>query len=323
MRLLTPLLSSLLLLAFSTIALADVDVDIDVKKEPKPVVKSVTKVRTTEPVVAFTTDGVKTVTVKPLDAPDNPYVKVYTDWDRWVIDNARPDISITDLRYVNGRWVYTDPTKGDIDVVVSHVNPQGYLVPVADKSVLTVGPHLPVLPRATADGGYYVIAAGTATPAVRKVYVRERARVLASVAPPVPDWIIKQPGQRVIFTPDKDFIVERSNIWVRYDPAGKVLAQTRPGESWRTLFWPKYGEIVTTAADKNWTVLDDSGYVIVRDGNGKITTVYDYDGTPLKVEDVKVERQPFYYTPLDWDTVVDLRHAQVGVDGDVKVKVIQ
>jgi hypothetical protein len=294
-------------------------------KEPKEktVVKGVTRVRANGEVVAFSTDADKTVVVKPLDAAGNPYVKVYTDWDKWVLANARPDVRFSDLHWVDGRWVYTDPDKGDLDVVVAQVNPQGYLLPVSDKTVLSVGPQVPLLKRAAANGNYYVIAAGTAAPEVRKVYVRERTKVIASVAPPVPDWIIKQPGERVIFTPDKDFVVQRGNMWVRYDAAGQVIAQTRPGESWRVLFWPKYADVVTSAPAKNWTVLDDSGYVVVRDGAGKIVSVYDYDGTPLKVEDVKVERQPFYYTPLDWDTIVDLHNAQVGVAGDVKVKVVQ
>ena len=147
--------------------------------------------------------------------------------------------------------------------------------PVGDNS-LWPSAALPVLPRLKRR--QLLVIAPARYPAVRKVYVRERARVLASVAPPVPDWIIKQPGQRVIFTPDKDFIVERNNIWVRYDPAGQVIAQTRAGESWRSLFWPKYGEIVTTAADKQWSVIDDSGYIAVRDAP-QDHTVYDYDGT--------------------------------------------
>jgi hypothetical protein len=326
MRLLATLLSiALLLLGLSSAALAETNVKVKVKEaKPKTVVKSVTRVRAPGDIVAFSTDADKTVKVLPLDAPDNPYVKVYTDWDRWVLENARPDIRFSDLHWVDGRWVYTDPDKGDLDVVVAQVNPKGYLLPVGDKTVLNVGPQVPLLRRAANNGNYYVIAAGTAAPEVRKVYVRERTKVIASVAPPVPDWIIKQPGQHVIFTPDKDFIVERNNIWVRYDPAGKVIAQTKPGESWRVLFWPKYSEVVTTAPAKKWSVLDDSGYVVVRDAGGKIVSVYDYDGTPLKVEDVKVDRQPFYYTPLDWDTVLDLHNAQVGVeaDGDVKVKVV-
>ena len=48
---------------------------------------------------------------------------------------------------------------------------------------------------------------------------------------------------------------------MRYDPTGQVIAQTEPGQSWRVLLWPKYGDVVTTAATKKWTVLDDNGYV--------------------------------------------------------------
>jgi hypothetical protein len=325
MRFLAILLSSALLLGLSSAALADTKVKVNVKEpKPKTVVKSVTRVRTPGEVVAFSTDPAKTVVVKPLDAPGNPYVKIYTDWDKWVLANARPDIRFSDLHWVDGRWMYTDPVHGDVAVTVAQVTPSGYLLPAGDKAAVTVGPQVPLLRRATASGNYYVIATGVPEPAVQKVYYTEQAHVLATVAPPVPDWIIKQPGQRVIFTPDKDFIVERNNIWVRYDPTGKVIAQTRPGESWRVLFWPKYGDVVTAAPEKKWTVLDDSGYVVVRDGNGKIVNVYDYDGTPLKVEDVKVTREPFYYTPLDWDTIVNLHNAQVGVkaEGNVDVKVV-
>jgi hypothetical protein len=332
MRYITTIALSLVLCALSIpFAFADTDVKVKVKDKPgigqKAKVKGITQTRITEPVAAFSLEGDKTVTIQSLNAPGNPYVKVYSDFDRWVLENARPEVRFTDLKWVDGRWVYVE-NNVELPVVVARVNPQGYLLPVGDKTVVNVGPQVPVLPRGKAEGHYYVIAAGEPAPEVRKVYVRERARVLAPLAPKVPDWIIKEPGDRVIFTPDKDFIVLRDGVWYRYDVAGKVIAQTEPGQSWRVLLWPKYDEVVTGAVAKRWTVLDDSGYVVVRDGSGKVVTVYDYDGTPLKVEEVKVEREPFYYTPLDWDTLVDLRDVQMRIDvdagpADAEVKVIQ
>jgi len=304
-------------------ALADTNVRVKIKTPPQKVeVKGVTQTQ----IVAHPLDfsiGDKTVVVKPLTAAGNPYAKAYTDYDRWVYTNARPDLRFADLHWVDGRWVATDPASGaTVDVAVAQVTPEGYLVPVTEKVTENVGPNVvPVLPRAATSKNYYVIATGTPDAPVRKVYVQERARVLAPVAPRIPDWLIKQPAKQVLFTPH-DFVVQRADVWYRYDANGTLIAQTKPGESWRVLFWPKYTTVTTDALGKKLTVLDDEGYVVVRDAGGKIDTVYDYDGTPLKVEEVKVSREPYFYTPLDWDTIQQIHGAQtVTVDGTGTVKV--
>jgi hypothetical protein len=324
------LLAAVLLLGLlSTAAFADTKVKVKAKVKPpaeqKAEVKGITQTRIEGPAVAFGLDD-KTITVKPLDAPDNPYVKVYSDWDRWVVSHARPDIRFSDLHWVDGRWVITDASGRDLEVSVARVNPEGYLLPLSDKS--SVSTYVPVLPRAEAEGNYYyVIAAGAPEAKVRKVYVTERGKVLAPVVPKIPDWLIKQPAQRVVLAP-KEYIVQRPDkVWVRYDENGKVLTTTKPGESWRVMYWPKFSDAVREASGKKLAVIDDNGYVVTRDASGRIVSVFDYDGTPLKLEDVKVTRQPYLYTPLDWDVVQSLRDAQVNVDvdkdgdGDTDVKI--
>jgi hypothetical protein len=42
-------------------------------------------------VIATDFDG-KTIEVKPLDAPDNPYREQYAAWDAWIYQHFDPDL---------------------------------------------------------------------------------------------------------------------------------------------------------------------------------------------------------------------------------------
>jgi hypothetical protein len=306
-------LGALLVLALTSSALAETKVEVKGEAKSRIAAPDATVKVTAEGIAAWNRDG-KTIVLRDLDAPDNPYVKSYTEWDRWVIQNARPDIRFTDLRWVDGRWVYTDGGK-DVAVTVARVDPKGYLIPGLDSRVVTVGPNPVVLPRAN-DDHYYVIAVGEPEPAVRRVYTSGRVKAMAPAAPRVPDWLIREPADRVVFLPKEEVVVQRSNVWIRYDAKGKVIAKSEPGVSWRTLYWPKFSDVIREANAQKWAVLEDSGYVVVRDSAGNIKTVYDYDGTPVKIEEVKVDRDPYIYTPLEWELIEPLRDAQVSVDVD-------
>lgn len=289
---------------------ATVKAEVDAQGE----VRGLTRVQA-DALAAFSWDG-ETVRVRPLDADGNPYTSAYGDIDRWVWSNVRPEVKVTDLRWDSGRWVLPDDP--DAEVVVARVNAEGWLLPTLDTEV-EVGPVAPrVLPGVVDSGQYYVIAASTMEPTVRRRYITERARRLAPVGPQVPDWMIREPADAVVFLPQEEYIVRRGDVWIRHDTSGKVVARTQPGQSWRVLYWPRFADVVREANQKKWRVAEYDRYVVVRDADDKVTSIYDLEGQPVQVSGQPFETRPYYYTPLNWEFVGPLREAQTA---EVQVEV--
>jgi hypothetical protein len=274
--------------------------------------------------VAFNWAG-DTITLRPLDDPGNPYLSEYTDVDRWVYTNVRTDWTPDKLVWQDGRWILPAGADPDWRVVPVRVDRQGYIVPQYHTTNLTMGPVAPdVLPG---DDYYYVFAAGPGDDEVLKVYDDERVTRVATVFPDVPDWLIKQPAERVVLVPNNEYVVMSNGTWVRYDAAGKVVAKAPAGTTtWRSMYWPTFADAVRAANGKGWKVIENDGYVIFRDADGSIVEAYDYLGTPVKL-DATVKRHPYYFTPLSFDEVKRVRDAKVrvktssGGKTDVKVKV--
>jgi hypothetical protein len=302
-------------------ALADTKIKIDTDTDSGSEVKAKATVGS-DSYVAFNWMG-DTLALRPLDDPGNPYIADYTDYDRWVYTNIRPDWSPNKVVWENGRWVAPAGVPADWKVTAVRVDPQGYLLPSLGETTLKMGPIAPsALPD---DEYYYVFAAGPAEDTVFKVYDDERVARVAPMFPDVPDWVIKQPAERVVFVPNNEYVVLDNGIWVRYDATGRVVAKAPAGTTtWRALYWPTFADAVKSANSRNWTWVESDGYTIFRDPSGKIVEVYDYQGNKVDFT-TKVTRHPYYFTPLSVDEVGRIRDAKVRVSvkggGDKNVKV--
>lgn len=91
--------------------------------------------------IAVTPHGT-TISVQPLDAPTNPYLKQYTDIDRYIYSNMDADYTRTTLTQqssqpgVIGRSLFNNPTGGDRRVPVL-VDENGYMIPTTSPRYLT------------------------------------------------------------------------------------------------------------------------------------------------------------------------------------------
>jgi hypothetical protein len=128
----------------------------------------------------------------------------------------------------------------------------------------------------------------------------------AQYAPPIPRWLAQQPPLWALVLPSgevvaagelgsgRDFDMNYTRklkedlppySCYRYSADGELLAQTKPGEQWYTLFWPQSAEVLGKFNPDDTIYWVENGYVVVRDyRNWTIAALFDYNGAPLPVD---------------------------------------
>jgi hypothetical protein len=180
-------------------------------------------------------------------------------------------------------------------------------------------PQTPV--QVTVDGDpdpdiRYVYVSGEMDEATARAIEAQRAEAYARAFPPVPSWLRDIPAENVLFLPNGEVAIQpadNNSTWVRYDAAGKVVATSKPGQSWQILFADNYDTLAADAQARNLDIVTSDGYIVLRDkASRKVVATYDFDGTPVQI-DAMASPRPFYFKPLRWTNVLPVADAQLRV----------
>jgi len=241
----------------------------------------------------------KSIEVKPLDDPANPYKDQYGDWDRWMIEHwyTRTDENPFPLEdksinyYVLEGWVDAD----------------GWLLPEVELERLRCErlKHQPgnllnaVFP-------YQFSAAGPMDEELVRAAHTAFAKVHAPYLPTIPQWLAEAPARWNIALPDGRFVLmafgrgdweplgfdERSKPlastfgWWMYDKDGNLIVATLPETYWFEATFPGFREAIGPLSRQYLNVSESWGRIHVYNMNehdNHTLANYEYDGTPLPV----------------------------------------
>ncbi|MEZ5336796.1 MAG: hypothetical protein R3F46_00900 [bacterium] len=214
--------------------------------------------------------------IQPLDAPGNPYSGMYSDWDRWAMQNFQSGITISEISEM---FQYPYDPQPDANGMVRQwmdmrVDRDGFLVPWTHFLEGWGNPELPYGNSGQMGESLAVaLAVGMIDSDLHADWKSaiESARSLsrAKTSAPIPAWIGEQPPLELIGLPNGEFAIrgplgldlddrendEIANIefrehWYRYSADGKLIAMDNAGEPgpnfqhWMALFLPGLDELV-------------------------------------------------------------------------------
>ncbi|MDQ3024542.1 MAG: hypothetical protein M3R04_09200, partial [bacterium] len=148
-------------------------------------------------------------------------------------------------------------------------------------------------------------SSGVGAPGMAAALEQARIQVWADVLPRAPAWLTTSLPKRVVLLPDGgavtygplgsgvgpvDIATWRYDkqgdpeVYYRYDPLGKEVSRTSPGQPWQELFRPGYTQDVLLAAAREGMIpIVLNGYTILASqATGEPVTVYDYTGATMQ-----------------------------------------
>jgi len=142
-------------------------------------------------------------------------------------------------------------------------------------------------------------------------YKQFRAAQLAAAAkvlPTIPSWVDQLHPATFELLPNGGVLVPvgdaggATTVTV-YSPTGDKLGVVQNQEGWHKYFADNYDDIVSQAKAKGWDVVENNGYIVLRDrASRKIQAVFDWDGKPVELT-TEMQQRPYFFTPLRWDNV--------------------
>lgn len=118
-----------------------------------------------------------------IDDPANPYRGQYKDWDRWIAAHI--------VQVYQGHYDFPSDDDGKRMCLLTRVDSQGYLLPLAETLRLDAAEHSPVQPAVPAPGLLVIASAvGPYDPALYARIHELRKECKGGYFFPIPDWLM-------------------------------------------------------------------------------------------------------------------------------------
>ncbi len=238
--------------------------------------------------------------MRDLDDPQNPYLGQYSEWDYWCLANANPMNSEDWSEWSDGNVPATRR------MVSYGVDKDGFPVPLLTQRQQQMERlHDASLAPENACVVSFMVY-GDIPPELDERMLAAEMQLKARYAPGIPQWLAQEPPLWALVLPTgevvtagelgagRDFDMNYTRklkadlppySCYRYSAAGELMAQTKPGEQWYTLFWPESATVLGQYNPDDTIYWIENGYVVVRDyRNWTVAALYDFDGSPLPVD---------------------------------------
>ncbi|MDQ3023674.1 MAG: hypothetical protein M3R04_04695 [bacterium] len=137
----------------------------------------------------------------------------------------------------------------------------------------------------------------------------------AGMLPSIPNWVEQLHPTSFSLLPNGGALVtglkgKATNTVTIYSPEGKTVGVLPMGADATRYFVKNYDAIQANAIARGLDLSSRDGYILLQSRTtGKVEVAYDWDGTELSAQ-VELAPRPFYFTPLRWDSLVEVSKAQ-------------
>jgi hypothetical protein len=254
--------------------------------------------------------------VRDLDDPSNPYAGQYSDWDKWIFDQAKEQAKTGNRRLPEGgKWYSAEVTN------------EGYVMPQLSALSTGLDRLRGTVPPSTEHCTHMISMTGKMDPAMEEQLSASIGRVWAERYPAIPAWLADAPALRSMVLPNGDVVtlgelgsgvttggkrVSGAQPYFRYSPEGEMLGQTLPGEMWQALYVKDWtaAVLLEQLKAKRLPRIERGCTVFFDRESNAVGAVYSFDGQALAPDSDLSQREPALITELTATQLADIFEAQ-------------